>query len=88
MLKKFHEIEDGAKDKISNWYNNLNPKNKRLIRYLPARIVILIVVLSFNSAINYQYGIPDPVDEMFFYLTTIILCIFIFFVPLDKLITK
>ena len=88
MFKKIHELEDRVQFKIKDWYNNLQPKNKRLVRYLPARIIILIVLLSFNSGINYQYGFADPLDEMFFYLTTIVLCIFIFFVPFEKLLKK
>ena len=88
MFKKLHEIEDRARDKILNCFNSMNPKNKRLIKYLPPRIVILIVLLLFNSGINYQYGIPDPLDEIFFYITTIVLCIFIFFMPFDKLLNK
>jgi len=88
MLKKSRELEGRIVFKISNWYNNLEPKNKRLIKYLPARIIVLIVLLVFNSGINYQYGIPDPVDEMVFYLTTIVLCIFIFFIPFEKLLKK
>jgi len=88
MFQKFHDMEDGLKERISNWYNDLQPKNKRLVRYLPARLIILMVLLIFNCGINYHYGIPDPRDEMFFYLTTIVLCIFIFFAPLDKLVKK
>jgi len=65
---------------IQYQYNNLSTKSKRTVKLIP-RIVILMVLSSFFAGFIYSIN-----DLLMYVFAIILLGLFLFFVPLNKLL--